>query len=102
MLLYCSEIMCLDTLLKDKVTMESRYFLFQPVKVQIKFAKYVLGVNKTAPHLAVLGELGMIPCSVDDIKLCVGFWHHVVNSNLDSLITNIIYQVLIIAQAGIE
>jgi hypothetical protein len=43
--------------------MESRYFLFQPVKVQIKFAKYILGVNKTAPKLAVLGELGMIPCS---------------------------------------
>jgi hypothetical protein len=88
MLLYCSEIMCLDTLLKDNVTMESRYFVFQPVKVQIKFAKYVLGVNKTAPHLAVLGELGMIPCSVDAITLCVGFWHHVVNSNPDSLINN--------------
>ena len=54
-LLYCSEILCLDTLLKDNVTMESRYFLFQPVKVQIKFAKYILGVNKTAPK-AVLGE----------------------------------------------
>jgi hypothetical protein len=102
MLLYCSEILCLDTLLKDNVTMESRYFLFQPVKVQIKFAIYILRVNKTAPNLAVLGELGMIPRSVDDIKLGVGFWHHVVNSNLDSLITNIIYQVLIIAQAGIE
>ena len=88
-LLYCSEILCLDTLLKDNVSMESRYFLFQPVKVQIKFAKYILGVNKTAPNLAVLGELGMIPCSVDAIKLCVGFWHHVVNSNPDSLINKI-------------
>jgi hypothetical protein len=28
----------------------------------------------------------MIPCSVDAIKLCVGFWHHVVNSNPDCLI----------------
>jgi hypothetical protein len=28
----------------------------------------------------------MIPCSVDAIKVCVGFWHHVVNSNPDSLI----------------
>jgi hypothetical protein len=89
MLLYCSEILCLDTLLKGNLTMESRYFLFQPVKVQIKFAKYILGVNKTAPKLAVLGELGMIPCSVDAIKLCVGFWHHVVNSNPDSVINKI-------------
>ena len=89
MLLYCSEILCLDTLLKGNLTMESRYFLFQPVKVQIKFAKYILGVNKTAPNLAVLGELDMIPCSVDAIKLCVGFWYHVVNSNPDSLINKI-------------
>jgi hypothetical protein len=86
MLLYCSTILCLDTLLKDNITMESRYFLFQPVKVQIKFAKHILGVNKTATNLTVLGELDMIPCSVDAIKLCVGFWHHVVNSNPDSLI----------------
>jgi hypothetical protein len=66
-----------------------QHVLFQPVKVQIKFAKYILGVNKTAPNLAVPGELGMIPCSVDAIKLCVGFWHHVVNSNPDSLINRI-------------
>ena len=46
MLLYCSEIMCLDTLLKNNVTMESRYFLFKPVKVQNKFAKYILGDTK--------------------------------------------------------
>ena len=66
-----------------------QHVLFQPVKVQIKFAKYILGVNKTAPNLAVPGELGMIPCSVDAIKLCVGFWHHVVNSNPDSVINKI-------------
>jgi hypothetical protein len=47
--------------------------------LQAKFAKYISGVNKTASNLAVLGELGMIPCSVDAIKLSVGFWHHVVN-----------------------
>jgi cytolysin (calcineurin-like family phosphatase) len=31
----------------------------------------------------------MIPCSVDAVKLCVRFWHHVVNSNPDSLINKI-------------
>ena len=39
--------------------------------------------------MAVLGELCMISCSVDAIKHCVGFWHHVVNSNPDSLINKI-------------
>jgi hypothetical protein len=59
--------------LKDNANVESRHFLFQPVLVQVKFAKYILGVNKTASNLAVLGELGMIPCSVDAIKLSVDF-----------------------------
>jgi hypothetical protein len=61
-LLYCSEVLCLETLLKDNANVESRHFLFQPVLVQVKFAKYILGVNKTASNLRVLGELGMIPC----------------------------------------
>jgi hypothetical protein len=39
--------------------------------------------------LEVLGELGMIPCSVDAIKLSVGFWHHVVNSKGTSLIKKV-------------
>jgi hypothetical protein len=39
--------------------------------------------------LAVLGELGMIPCSVDAIKLSVSFWHHVVNSKGTSLIRKV-------------
>ena len=75
--------------MKDNANVESRHFLFQPVLVQVKFAKYILGVNKTASNLAVLGELGMIPCSVDAIKLSVGFWHHVVNSKGTSLIRKV-------------
>ena len=31
----------------------------------------------------------MIPCSVDAIKLTVGFWHHVVNSKGTSLIKKV-------------
>jgi hypothetical protein len=41
--------------------------------VQVKFAKYILGVNKTASNLAVLCELGMIPSSEDAIKLSFPF-----------------------------
>jgi hypothetical protein len=45
--------------LKDNANVESKHFLFQPVLVQVKFAKYILEVNKTASNLAVLGELGI-------------------------------------------
>jgi hypothetical protein len=49
------ELYRLETFLKDNANVESRHFLFQPVLVQVKFSKYILGVNKTASNLAVLG-----------------------------------------------
>jgi hypothetical protein len=52
---------------------ENRYFSFPPIKVQIKFIKQLLGVNRGAVHLAVFSELGVIPISIDAIKLSVDF-----------------------------
>jgi hypothetical protein len=37
-------------------------------------------------YLAVFSELGVIPISIDAIKLSVGFWNHLVNSDDVSLI----------------
>jgi hypothetical protein len=42
-----------------KYDLESKYMSMLPVKVQIKYAKALLGVNKQAVNLAVLGELGI-------------------------------------------
>ena len=58
-----------ETLLKDNANVESRHFLFQLVLVQVKF--------------------GMIPYSLDAIKLTVSFWHHVANSKGTSLIRKV-------------
>jgi hypothetical protein len=80
-LLYCS-----DILVKENANFEDRYFSFPPVKVQIKFIKHLLGVNRGAVNLAVFSELGVIPISIDAIKLSVGFWNHLVNSDDVSLI----------------
>ena len=88
-LLYCSEVLSLDILMKENATINSRHFLFQQVKVQMKFCKNMLGLHKTASNMAVLGDLGVYPCSIDALKLAVGFWHHVVNSNSNSLIKNV-------------
>jgi hypothetical protein len=46
----------------------------QNTKVQIKFAKALLGVNKQAVNLAVLGELGMYPISIHAFKSAIEFW----------------------------
>ena len=51
-----------------------------PVKIHIKFAKNLIGVNKAAVNAAVLAELGMYPVSIQALKLSISFWLHVLNS----------------------
>lgn len=71
-------------MLKNNAFMEFKYFLYQPVKLQIIFFKYMLAVYmyQTASTMAVLGEFCW--CIRTGIK------HHAVNSKPDSL-TNKIY-----------
>jgi hypothetical protein len=45
-LLYCSEIWSLDSLVNNKSILENKYLLFPPVKMQLKFDKYLLGVKQ--------------------------------------------------------
>jgi hypothetical protein len=71
---------------KENANFEDRYCSFPPVKVQVKFIKHLLGVNRGVVNLAVFSELGVIPISIDVIKLSVGFWNHLVNSDDVSLI----------------
>jgi hypothetical protein len=42
---------------KENANFENRYFSFPPIKVQIKFIKQLLGVNRGAVNLAVFSEL---------------------------------------------
>jgi hypothetical protein len=39
-----------------------------PNRIQIKLAKYILGVHKSAINIAVLGELGLYPLSIHSLK----------------------------------
>ncbi len=46
-------------------------------KVQLRFARFLLGVSNKTSNVGVRGELGLFPISID-IKLCtVGFWKHI-------------------------
>jgi hypothetical protein len=62
---------------KSNVDLESKYLSMLPVKVQIKFAKALLGVNKQAVNLADLGELGMYPISIHALKSAIEYWLHI-------------------------
>ena len=66
--LYCSEIWSLDILIKRNLNFESKYDSFVLNKTQIKFAKFVLGVHKSATNIAVLSELGLFPLSLCTIN----------------------------------
>ena len=83
-----SELLCLDTVIREGTEIEHRYSSFLPEKIQVKFAKMVLGVNKSAVNSATLAELGLLPLSIQGLKLSVGFWHHVLDSSDNSLVKN--------------
>jgi hypothetical protein len=51
-------------IVKDGIDIETRYDSFHPNRIQIKFAKYILGVHKSATNIAVLGELILYPLSI--------------------------------------
>ena len=87
-LLYCSELWALPLLLKgtNLSDFEVNYEKFVPDKIQVKFAKYLLGVHKSATNIAVLGELGLYPLSVSALKSCVSYWLHVLKATDDKLI----------------
>ena len=48
---------------------------------------YVFGVHKSAINIAILGELGLYPLSLNALKSSVGYWLHIIlNVNDNNLI----------------
>ena len=41
-----------------------------------KVLKYILGVNKSSPNLAIYGDTGEIPLTIKGFTLLVNFWLH--------------------------
>ena len=85
-ILYCSEIWSLDILIKRNLNFESKYDSFVPNKTQIKFAKFVLGVHKSATNIAVLSELGLFPLLLCNMQATITYWLHLLSVNSNSLI----------------
>jgi hypothetical protein len=54
-------------------------------KLQLmKYAKYMLGIHKSATNIAVLAELGLYPLSIAALKSSVIYWIHLLNSKCNS------------------
>ena len=87
-LLYCSEIWGLPLLVNEKSLMESKFDSFIPNKIQIKYAKYILGVDKSATNLTVMSELGLFPLAISAIRAELSFWLHTINMDDTFLVKN--------------
>ena len=44
-----------------------------------KLLKYILGVSRSCPSLAIYGETGEVPISIKSYRLTLNFWHRVSN-----------------------
>ena len=58
----------------------------EPEKVAKKFLKYILGLNRSATSLAVLGESGHFPFLVQGFISVLKFWHRISNMNANTLV----------------
>ena len=50
-----------------------------------KFLKYILGVSKSCPNLAVYGEPRELPCSLRGFRLLINFWRRISNLTEENL-----------------
>ena len=88
--LYCSEVWIMDIIKVSKGGIEKRFNSVTPEKMHVKYLKNMLEVDRGAVNSAVLSELGRYPLYISSLKLMIGFWIHIINSNANSLI-NIAY-----------
>lgn len=72
-LLYCSEVCTVDSMVHSNYEIEGRFHLYEPEKVQIKFCKMLLGVNKAAVNMAVLSELVLSPFTFRVLTIQLAF-----------------------------
>ena len=56
-------------------------------KAFVRFLKYVLGVHSKASNFGFLSKLGQFPLIISIITSCINFWVHVVQSKINSLIS---------------
>jgi hypothetical protein len=97
----CSDIWAMPLIVKDGIDIEAIiYDSFHPNRIQIKFAKYILGVHKSASNIAVLGEFQLYPLSIHSLKSCINYWLYLVNTQEHSLVFHS-YKENILAKDGL-
>ena len=55
-------------------------------RVQLRFFKMLLKLNKSTPGCMIYGELGILPATISVKQKLLGFWSSIVNSKKDKII----------------
>lgn len=73
-------------MLKKNLVLYDLFKDWEYEKLNLKFCKYLLGVNKRSTNIAVLSELGRMPLFVSHITAMFTFLHGLENSDSNSLV----------------
>ena len=71
-------------------------------RVQYRFVKAVLGVNKFASIEAILGETGIFPLFIRAFRQAINFWIHAQSADPDSLVNKALIVDTLLANDGKE
>ena len=55
-------------------------------KVQLKFLKFILGVNRSCSNIATFGEVGEFPLYLNGLSALLVFWHRISNLPTNTLV----------------
>ena len=69
----------IESLQEKWVSLLSYMMQAEHSKVQLKFMKFMLGVNRNCSNIATLGEVGEFPLYLNGLAALLSFWHRVAN-----------------------
>ena len=84
MLLYASEICGYSYSRSNNLYNQLKNDVFE--KCHLRFLRFILGVNRKAPNIAIYGDTGRYPMSIDAIVLHIKYWYRILQTNTGDLL----------------
>ena len=73
---------------RNGISFDKLFNNIEPEKLQLKFAKFVLGVHRKSSNFAVMSELGRFTYYIDIVKASLKYWHRLENVDKNSLLSD--------------
>ena len=73
---------------RNGISLNKIFNNIEPDKLHIKFAKFILGVNRKSTNFAVMSELGRFPFYLDIVKAVLKYWYRLEHFDQTSLLFN--------------